>query len=60
MIKVMTFLESAVASIESELNKHMSKYDIVYVWSTGSRLVVILKERAQRGRPVTKKEDIED
>ena len=46
MIKVLAFLESNIPTIEPELNKWLDKYTIQYVWSTNSRLVFILKEKA--------------
>jgi hypothetical protein len=51
MIKVLAFLEAELPKVEPELNKYMDKYSIVYVWHTGSRLVFILQEKPQRGRP---------
>jgi hypothetical protein len=52
MIKVLAFLEAALPTIEPTLNEYMGKYDIVYVWSTGSRVIFILQEKPKRGRPV--------
>jgi len=59
MIKVVVFLESDIARIEPELNRILSGFDILHVWNTNNRLVFILKEKAQRGRPVKKDEQSE-
>ena len=54
MIKLLAFLEADLPRVENEVNKYMDKYDLVYVHSTGSRLIFILKEKPKRGRPVEK------
>ena len=56
MVKVLAFLEASLPTIEPELNKYMDEYNIVYVWSTGARLIFILQEKPKRGRPVTKED----
>jgi hypothetical protein len=52
MIKILVFMESDLARIESEINKYMDKYKIEYVWSTNVRIVFVLKEKDKRGRPL--------
>jgi hypothetical protein len=56
MFKVLVFLESDLPRMEDELNKYKG-WDFAHAWSTSNnRIVVLLKERAKPGRPVTKEE----
>lgn len=57
MIKILVFMEADISRMEGEINQHMDKYEIAHAWSTGARLVIILKERAKVGRPAKTKEE---
>jgi hypothetical protein len=50
MYKVLAFLESEIYKIEEELNQYKG-YDFVASWTTNTKLVIILKKKAEAGRP---------
>jgi|WetSurMetagenome_2_1015567.scaffolds.fasta_scaffold931365_2 hypothetical protein len=56
MIKLLAFLEADLPRIENEVNQYMDKYDLIYVHSTGSRLVFILKEKVVKRNHHAQKE----
>ncbi len=45
MIKVLVFMESEIHKIEASVNEYAKTHEVHFVWNTGSRLVVILKEK---------------
>jgi hypothetical protein len=46
MIKILAFLEAELPRVENEVNQYMDKYDVEYIFNTGSRLIFVLKEKA--------------
>lgn len=56
MYKVLVFMENEITQMEKQLNEHKN-YDVVTTWSTGNRIVFVMRLPKGPGRPATKKEE---